>query len=117
MPATHSEYSQQGAQSIIVTKANETFSGIFAGSQKSNDDYNFLFKMVRKTTTTDTLSQGEYVGNEAEHTMVFPTNSLLSIDTPEEQIAPRGTSANGITIPWYSHSGLTRVRSFNRIPY
>lgn len=51
--------------------------------------------MVKKTTLGEDLFQGEYVGYGAEHTMVFPTNSLLSIDTFEEQIAQRGASTSG----------------------
>ena len=70
-----------------------------AGGQKSSDDYNILFKMVKSTSEKSGNDQNgvlyEYsAGIGEEHAVVFPVSSLARIDVPEKQ-SNRSASTNG----------------------
>lgn len=78
----------QGVQCTVSTNSNDTFTGIFSGLQKAKDSnlQQFYFKMVKDQSH-------DYVGQGAEHAMVFSTTDIASIEIPEGQTTNK--QANG----------------------
>ena len=68
----------------ITTQSNEMFTGILSAFQKAKDSnqQQFYFKMVKGEAQ-------EYLGQGAEHVMVFSMSDVLSIEIPESQAASR----------------------------
>ena len=94
----------QGLECKIHTRAGESFSGIFAGSAKVGEDYKLLFKMVKALSPGPHGEAVNGAGDEAtaeltgfgqDHSMVFPINSIASMDLPEIAPLARAATPNG----------------------
>ena len=95
---------EQGSHCNITTRVGDSFTGVFAGSHKSSDDYKVLFKMVKKmhhrdgTSSVDQTrdSLEEYVGFGPDHSMVFEASVVARIEISEFQTGvARGNRSNG----------------------
>ena len=86
----------QGLDCTITLRSAQTFTGIFAGMQKHNDDQRLAFKMVRDVDAQlrDDV-KGGYRGEGPDHTMVFLLSNILTLEIPEAPVSTKAATANG----------------------